>query len=82
MNKLELELKRLDKFLIQIDKVISGMLETEGFDTQDLSTVMGVRSEVIKRKNEIYSIQRNTEFWKDYHKPTRSTPDFSSLFEV
>jgi hypothetical protein len=69
MNKLKLELKRLDGFLIQIDKVISRMLEKEGFDTQDLSTVVGIRTDILKRINEIYSIQRNTEFWKDYNKP-------------
>jgi hypothetical protein len=76
MNKLELELIRLDGFLIQLDKVISGMLEKEGFSSMDLSTVMGVRNDILNRINEIYSIQRNRDFWKDYNRPT---PNHSHL---
>jgi hypothetical protein len=43
MNKLNNELNRLDTFLLKLDKIILQYLNKDGFDTQDLSTLMGVR---------------------------------------
>ena len=79
MNKLELELMRLDGFLIQIDRIISKMLETEGFDTQDLSSVIENRMDILNRINEIHSIQRNMGFWKDYDRPIQDPSHLSHL---
>jgi len=79
MNKLELELMRLDGFLIQIDRIISKMLETEGFDTQDLSSVIENRMDILNRINEIHSIQRNRGFWKDYDRPIKDPSHLSHL---
>jgi hypothetical protein len=48
MDKLNNELNRLDTFLLKLDKIILQYLNTEGLDTQDLSTLMGVRGDILQ----------------------------------
>lgn len=66
MEKLEMELKRLDGFLIQLDKVILRSLSKEELDTQDLSTLMGVRVDLLKRIDQIHTHQSKTKMWEQY----------------
>jgi hypothetical protein len=70
MGKLENELERLDKFLVQLDRGIGQKLKTDTFDTQDLLTLMGVRDEILKRIENIQKEQRQRVMWKDYKNPT------------
>ena len=69
MNKLNNELNRLDTFLLKLDKIILEYLNKDGFDTQDLSTLMGIRGDILKRIEEIHRNQKNTEMWERYKYP-------------
>jgi hypothetical protein len=66
MNKLNNELNRLDTFLLKLDKVILEYLNKDGFDTQDLSTLMGVREDILNRVSQIHKNQNSTKMWKEY----------------
>lgn len=69
MNKLNNEINRLEIFLLKTDKVIDRMLDKDGFDTQDLSTLMGIRGDILQRIEEIHRNQKNTEMWERYKYP-------------
>jgi hypothetical protein len=66
---MEEELKRLDVFLIKLDKIVLQYLNKDGFDTQDLSNLMGVRGDILQRIDQIHRNQNNTKMWKKYKFP-------------
>ena len=66
MDKLNNELNRLDTFLLKLDKIILQYLNKDGFDTQDLSTLMGVREDILNRVSQIHKNQNSTKMWKQY----------------
>lgn len=66
---MEEELKRLDGFLIKLDKIILQYLNKDGFNTQDVSTLMGVRVDILNRVNQIHKNQKNIEMWDKYKYP-------------
>lgn len=66
MDKLNNELNRLDTFLLKLDKIILQYLNKDGFDTQDLSTLMGVRGDILQRIEGIHRNQNSTKMWKQY----------------
>ena len=69
MNKLEKELERLDVFLLLIDKRIKSMLYKENIDTQDISSLIDIRTDILERVGQIHSIQNRFETWKNYKHP-------------
>jgi hypothetical protein len=69
MDKLNNELNRLETFLLKLDKIILQYLNKDGFDTQDLSTLMGVRGDILNRVSQIHKNQNSTKMWKQYKFP-------------
>ncbi len=70
MNKLELELMRLDGFLIQIDKKVEGILTKEDGDLEKLELVFDIRELILNRLKELHKIQQDIDLWKNYKHPT------------